>query len=251
MAFRGFQRSVGTQFGAAFPVAGDHILLRYNSYGRRVPQQHHHYVYQQRLWAVGTHPPPPPPPQWSGGGGALPVAGEDSRTQQLLPYYNNHITPPQNYYYVNQDFSNHPPPQQFDYVQEDETLILNGGTVHPRQQQQQHARRNNNAGGGAAGAGLSESQIKKCLKIKIINNSCPNYIDNRAATAGEDEEEEGEVCAICLDDLYCPDQSNNHRNINISLGILVCKHIYHSDCIRNWLRVKNFCPMCKAVAYSP
>ncbi|KAL7106247.1 hypothetical protein ACP275_07G100100 [Erythranthe tilingii] len=239
MAFRGFQRSVGTQFGAAFPVAGDHILLPrnlpYNPHGRRVPHQHHHYVYQQR--ALGTNPPPPPPPQWGSGGPAFPVAGEYIRTtaQQLLP--------PQNYY-VHQDFSiNPPPPQQFDSVREDETLILNGTAVHPRQQRQHAILNNNNGGGGGSGSGLSESQIKKCVKIIKINNSCPNYyIDNRGgATAGE---EGSDVCAICLDDLYCPDQSTNN------VGVLDCKHVYHSDCIRRWLRVKNFCPMCKSVAHS-
>ncbi|XP_012833078.1 PREDICTED: RING finger protein 44-like [Erythranthe guttata] len=241
MAFRGFQRSVGT----AFPVAGDHILPRsipYNPYGRRAAHQHHQYVYQQR--ALRTHP----PPHWGGGGSGFPVAGEYIRTtaaQQLLPPQNYY-----DYYYVHQDFSINPPPpppqQHFDYFREDETLILNGTTVHPRQQQQ-HAipRNNNNGAGGGGGFGLSESQIKKCVKIIKITNSCPNYyIDNRGgATAGE---EGSEVCAICLDDLYCPDQSTNNNHV----GILDCRHVYHSDCIRQWLRVKNFCPMCKSVAHS-
>ncbi|EYU41099.1 hypothetical protein MIMGU_mgv1a018383mg, partial [Erythranthe guttata] len=82
--------------------------------------------------------------------------------------------------------------------------------------------------------GLSEDHIGKCLKIKIIN-SCPD-IDNNIRDL-----EEREVCAVCLDAMC---QENNNT------GILECKHDYHSDCIRKWLRLKNFCPMCKSVAFN-
>ncbi|EYU41092.1 hypothetical protein MIMGU_mgv1a018672mg, partial [Erythranthe guttata] len=79
--------------------------------------------------------------------------------------------------------------------------------------------------------GLSEDHIAKCLKIKITN-SCPDIDNVRYGS------EEREVCAVCLDDLC---QENNN------IGALECNHEYHSDCIKKWLRVKNFCPMCKSV----
>ncbi|EYU41055.1 hypothetical protein MIMGU_mgv1a026610mg [Erythranthe guttata] len=89
------------------------------------------------------------------------------------------------------------------------------------EEQQEHADR--------TAAGLSEDQITKCLKIKININSCRDI-------------EESEVCVICFDDLC---QENNKNNI----GALECGHEYHSDCIRHWLRMKNFCPLCKALAF--
>ncbi|EYU41051.1 hypothetical protein MIMGU_mgv1a024926mg [Erythranthe guttata] len=82
--------------------------------------------------------------------------------------------------------------------------------------------------------GLSEDQIAKCLKIKSIN-SCPDNYNNIR------DLEEREVCAVCLDALC---QKNNN------IGVLECKHEYHSDCIKKWLRVKNFCPMCKSVVFN-
>ncbi|EYU26015.1 hypothetical protein MIMGU_mgv1a017759mg, partial [Erythranthe guttata] len=88
-------------------------------------------------------------------------------------------------------------------------------------------RTNNNA------SGLSEEDIDRCLKKKIL---CPDILDNKG-----DEEEETEVCAICLDGMC-------HQKDKTGVGILGCGHEYHVCCIKRWLRVKNFCPLCKAVA---
>ncbi|KAL7106164.1 hypothetical protein ACP275_07G094200 [Erythranthe tilingii] len=83
------------------------------------------------------------------------------------------------------------------------------------------------------GEDRTNKDIDKCLKKKIL---CPDILDNKG-----DEEEETEVCAICLDGMC-------HEKDETSVGILGCGHEYHVCCIKRWLRVKNFCPLCKAVA---
>ena len=30
------------------------------------------------------------------------------------------------------------------------------------------------------------------------------------------------------------------------VGSLQCEHMYHVVCIQQWLRLKNWCPICKA-----
>ena len=35
---------------------------------------------------------------------------------------------------------------------------------------------------------------------------------------------------------------------NDLLGILKCRHDFHTDCIKKWLQVKNACPVCKSAA---
>ena len=44
-----------------------------------------------------------------------------------------------------------------------------------------------------------------------------------------------ETCAICLD-IYV---------VNDLIAVCPCKHGYHVDCLEQWLRVKNDCPLCK------
>ncbi|KAL1555799.1 E3 ubiquitin-protein ligase DZIP3-like [Salvia divinorum] len=54
----------------------------------------------------------------------------------------------------------------------------------------------------------------------------------------DQDENEDEVCCICLDDLYSG-----------SVTTLNCRHEFHPDCIRRWLVCgQNFCPLCKAPA---
>ncbi|CAH8335916.1 unnamed protein product [Eruca vesicaria subsp. sativa] len=54
----------------------------------------------------------------------------------------------------------------------------------------------------------------------------------------EDGSGQAERCVICLDKLKCNDEASK----------LACGHDFHFDCIKNWLMVKNMCPLCKQQA---
>lgn len=44
-----------------------------------------------------------------------------------------------------------------------------------------------------------------------------------------------ETCSICLE----------NYNDDSDVCILKCKHMFHRDCIKSWLKVKRNCPYCK------
>lgn len=50
----------------------------------------------------------------------------------------------------------------------------------------------------------------------------------------------------CLTYLYCYMQEE--YNDGEDLGMLECGHDFHSDCIKQWLKHKNLCPICKTTA---
>ncbi|KAG6491989.1 hypothetical protein ZIOFF_046935 [Zingiber officinale] len=79
---------------------------------------------------------------------------------------------------------------------------------------------------GNVSTGLSEDAISKCLLETLY------YCDQRLV-----ESEEGH-CIICLEP---------YRNRDC-LGRLKCGHDFHSCCIKQWLLIKNICPICKALA---
>ncbi|KAG0481189.1 hypothetical protein HPP92_012047 [Vanilla planifolia] len=80
---------------------------------------------------------------------------------------------------------------------------------------------------GNVSTGLSEYHISLCLSQTIYCSSDP---------AQECREEVS--CPICLEDYEDKE----------SMGILKCRHVYHVSCIKNWLSIKNACPICKAPA---
>jgi hypothetical protein len=49
------------------------------------------------------------------------------------------------------------------------------------------------------------------------------------------ELEQGVRCAICLDRLEQGDV----------VGDIPCEHVFHKDCLKDWLRKKNRCPLCQ------
>ena len=58
--------------------------------------------------------------------------------------------------------------------------------------------------------------------------------DDEPAPAAQNDEDTFE-CTICLTEIEDGDQ----------VGVLPCTHIYHVDCLKQWLKRKNACPLCQ------
>ncbi|KAK9063854.1 hypothetical protein SSX86_017726 [Deinandra increscens subsp. villosa] len=78
---------------------------------------------------------------------------------------------------------------------------------------------------GPSGSGLSEETISEHLHV---------YTTQGKIADGE----EAETCTICLDEF----------GENEKVGMLECRHKFHSECITSWLLSKNSCPMCRSTA---
>lgn len=63
----------------------------------------------------------------------------------------------------------------------------------------------------------SALKIPVCLKTKRYNQS------------------DATTCSICLQDFQQGDR----------IGDLPCKHPFHVDCLKEWISLKNHCPLCK------
>ena len=72
---------------------------------------------------------------------------------------------------------------------------------------------------------------KKFKKQKSLFNSIVEKKINRNIS----NKLQNNKCAICLDDL----SKGKH------ISYLPCCHVYHSKCIKKWLKVSNLCPLCK------
>ena len=55
-------------------------------------------------------------------------------------------------------------------------------------------------------------------------------------------------CPICRNYIFEPsinsDIDNNNNKDCCKAQIGVCGHAFHSDCINNWTRTRNVCPLC-------
>ncbi|KAL7114662.1 hypothetical protein ACP275_04G135600 [Erythranthe tilingii] len=47
-------------------------------------------------------------------------------------------------------------------------------------------------------------------------------------------------CSICLEDL----SSGGDNDFEEALS-MPCSHVYHGDCIKKWLRISHYCPLCR------
>jgi hypothetical protein len=82
---------------------------------------------------------------------------------------------------------------------------------------------------GSVSTALSDEQFAKCLRRSIY---CP------VATG---------VNKSVIDDIKCSICQEEYKE-GEEIGQLPCEHRYHVCCIGQWLRQKNWCPVCKASA---
>ncbi|KAJ6832684.1 E3 ubiquitin-protein ligase Arkadia-like [Iris pallida] len=83
---------------------------------------------------------------------------------------------------------------------------------------------------GDVKTGLTEEYIRKNLKTTVHNLQ----IESLSA----EQSQENECCIIC---------QVEYEQDGI-LGTLDCGHHYHEECIKQWLLLKNLCPICKITA---
>ncbi|KAJ1442426.1 Zinc finger, RING-type [Sesbania bispinosa] len=83
---------------------------------------------------------------------------------------------------------------------------------------------------GNVSTSLTEEMVMNQMKTKTVN----------LEEAGS-EEQEADSCVICQDEY-----KNGEK-----IGILRCGHEYHADCLRQWILVKNVCPLCKSQSLTP
>ncbi|KAL6659121.1 hypothetical protein ACP70R_003161 [Stipagrostis hirtigluma subsp. patula] len=80
---------------------------------------------------------------------------------------------------------------------------------------------------GTVSTGLSDDALSECLKRSLYEPT--------TSTSHED----GDIkCIICQEEYFS----------GVEVAKMVCKHYYHITCIQQWLRQKNWCPICKSVA---
>jgi len=54
-------------------------------------------------------------------------------------------------------------------------------------------------------------------------------------------------CPICRNFIFEPSINNDNKDCESSKAVIgVCGHSFHHDCISNWLKTKNVCPLCNS-----
>ncbi|KAF8034885.1 hypothetical protein BT93_C1035 [Corymbia citriodora subsp. variegata] len=80
---------------------------------------------------------------------------------------------------------------------------------------------------GTVSTALTEESLVKCINKELYHPT--------ASASGQNDDVK---CSICQEEYVAGDE----------VGRLACEHVYHVSCIQQWLRLKNWCPICKGSA---
>ena len=82
--------------------------------------------------------------------------------------------------------------------------------------------------------------VSKCVKNMYTKCCHPFYkwytLKNIETLKGNLIATSSTICSICLDDYSDPE---------IKLNRLPCNHVFHKDCIQEWLKDNDTCPECR------
>ena len=73
--------------------------------------------------------------------------------------------------------------------------------------------------------------------VKNVNNKIEELLQDFRLRADILPKLENKQCLICLDDYQVEEK----------LCYLPCFHLFHSDCIKSWVKKSNKCPLCKNI----
>ena len=84
-----------------------------------------------------------------------------------------------------------------------------------------------------AGTALTRGATRSCIE----RNTFPHKFTKRGATTEEEpEEEEADKCTICLSEF----------EVEEDVRRLPCMHLFHVECVDQWLGQNKRCPICRA-----
>ncbi|CAO2165865.1 unnamed protein product [Urochloa humidicola] len=88
---------------------------------------------------------------------------------------------------------------------------------------------------GDVNTGLTKSHIVDKLRTSLYVPGTSSMSDQPSKSSLEND-----ACIICQEEYQVKD----------CIGTLDCSHSYHAECVKQWLMVKNLCPICKTTALS-
>ncbi|PIN05030.1 hypothetical protein CDL12_22432 [Handroanthus impetiginosus] len=87
---------------------------------------------------------------------------------------------------------------------------------------------------GTVSTAVSEEALLKCVRRSIYQST-----PSEESVSGSGKDGDDSKCSICQEEYV----------VGNEIGKLIeCHHDYHIACINEWLRLKNWCPICKAAA---
>ncbi|XP_062206452.1 probable E3 ubiquitin-protein ligase ZFP1 isoform X2 [Phragmites australis] len=88
---------------------------------------------------------------------------------------------------------------------------------------------------GDVNTGLTKNHILNKLRTSLYVPGTSSMADQSSKSSLEND-----ACIICQEEYQVKD----------CIGTLDCGHRYHAECVKQWLTVKNLCPICKTTALS-